>query len=115
MFPSPPTPPGPEAETARGQVRRFLEEAVDGLPEDFRIVFILRDIEGLSTEETATHLAIRVETVKTRLHRARKLMRRAVEAQLAPTFTELFPFGGARCVHMAEEVLQRLRARDDAR
>ena len=76
-----------------------------------RIVFILRDIEELSTEETAAQLSIRPETVKTRLHRARRLMRKAIERRLSPTFSELFPFDGARCENMAERVIEALRAR----
>jgi hypothetical protein len=78
------------------QVRRLLEEAVDELPDPFRIVFIMRDVEGMSTEETASHLSSRIETVKTRLHRARKLMRKAIEKELSGAFSEVFPFGGAR-------------------
>lgn len=103
------TPASPEGEAGREQVRRVLEQAVDELPEPFRMVFMLRDIEGLSTEETADHLAIRTETAKTRLHRARKLMRIAIEKRLAASFGELFPFGGQRCAGMAERVLMRLR------
>lgn len=109
MFPSQLAPASPETEAARGQIRHLLEEAVDGLPGPFRLVFVLRDVEGLSTEETATHLSIRPETVKTRLHRARKLMRVALEAKATSAFGELFPFDGERCAHMADRVLARLR------
>ncbi|MGO4839432.1 sigma factor-like helix-turn-helix DNA-binding protein, partial [Rhizobiaceae sp. 2RAB30] len=91
------------------QVRQILEHAVDGLPDLFRIVFILRDVEGLSVEETARHLAIKPETVKTRLHRARKLMRAAIEERLSAAFGDLFPFDGARCAGMADGVVARLR------
>jgi RNA polymerase sigma-70 factor (ECF subfamily) len=99
----------PEAEAARSHVRQVLEEAVDGLPETFRIVFILRDVEGMSIEETAGHLTIRPETVKTRLHRARKLLREAIEKRLSASFGELYPFDGARCAHMADRVIERLQ------
>jgi RNA polymerase sigma-70 factor (ECF subfamily) len=102
----------PESEMSRQEIRLFLEQAVDTLPGAFRAVFVLRDVEGLSTEETAQHLAIRPETVKTRLHRARKLMRAAIEDQLSGAFASLFPFDGERCVHMAERVLLALRAPD---
>ena len=62
----------PEADAARAEVRLLLERAVDELPEPFRLVFILRDIEGRSVEEVAGLLDIRAETVRTRLHHARK-------------------------------------------
>ena len=73
----------PEADAARGQIRRILEQAVDDLPEPFRLVFILREVEELSVEETAAHLGLNPETVKTRLHRARKRLREALDARLA--------------------------------
>jgi RNA polymerase sigma-70 factor (ECF subfamily) len=71
---------------------------------------VLREIEGLSTDETARLLAIRPETVKTRLHRARRLLRVAVERRLSAAFGDIFPFGGARCARTAERVVERLRA-----
>ena len=110
MFPTSLTQPGADSELARSQVRDFLEKAVDDLPEAFRLVFILRDIEEMSTEETANHLSLKPETVKTRLHRARSLMRKAVERRLSATFSELFPFDGARCERMADRVIDRLRS-----
>ncbi|MEC5293203.1 RNA polymerase sigma factor [Aurantimonas sp. C2-6-R+9] len=109
MFPTSLIPPAADAEVARSQVRAFLEQAVDDLPESFRIVFILRDIEDMTTEETAEHLSVKPETVKTRLHRARRLLRAAIQARLSPTFAELFPFDGARCERMADRVVDRLR------
>lgn len=109
-FPSPMA--DPEAEADRARMREMLEHAVDGLPEAFRIVFVLREIEEMSTEETAGHLGIRPETVKTRLHRARRLMRLAIEREFAGTLSGAFPFDGARCAHMADRVLARLRAID---
>jgi RNA polymerase sigma-70 factor (ECF subfamily) len=109
MFPTSLRPPGADAELARKQVHDLLEKAVDDLPDPFRLVFILRDIEEMSIEETAIQLSLKPETVKTRLHRARRLMRLAVEKQLSATFTELFPFDGARCERMADRVIDRLR------
>lgn len=109
MFPSSLMPASPETETARGQVRDVIEAAVDRLPELFRIVFILRDVEGMSTEETAAQLSIKAETVKTRLHRARKLMRAALAERLSTAFGDIFPFDGARCAYMADRVVERLR------
>jgi len=108
MFPTL-SPPAADSELARSEVRAFLEKAVDDLPDAFRAVFILRDIEEMSIEETASHLSLKPETVKTRLHRARRLMRAAVEKRLSATFSELFPFDGARCERMADRVIDRLR------
>ena len=69
MFPTSLTPPGADSELGRSQIREFIEKAVDDLPDAFRMVFILRDIEELSTEETASQLSLKPETVKTRLQR----------------------------------------------
>jgi len=108
MFPSSMTSADPETALVRRQVRELLEQTIEELPEPFRIVFILRDIEKLSTEETAAHLAIAPETVKTRLHRARRRMRGKLAARLSSSLPELFPFAGTRCEHMADQVIQRL-------
>ena len=94
---------------SRQEIRALLEQAVDALPEHFRAVFVLRDVEGLSAEETAAQLMIRPETVNTRLFRARRLLRTVIEEQLAPAFSGLFPFDGERCVHMADRVVTELR------
>jgi len=110
MFPLSPSPPDPETAAGREQVRQILEEAVDRLATPFRSVFVLRDIEGLSTEETAAVLSIKPETVKTRLFRARRLMRGELEKALSASFTEVFPFDGERCAHMADRVTARLKA-----
>jgi RNA polymerase sigma-70 factor (ECF subfamily) len=109
MFPTSLTPPGADAELGRGQVRALLEQAIDELPAAFRIVFILRDVEEMSVDETAAQLALKPETVKTRLFRARKLMRAAIEKRLSSGFAELFPFNGWRCERMADRVVERLR------
>src|SRR5438309_2162818 len=83
------------ATAARAQIPRVLERAVDDLPEPFRLVFILREVEELSVEETAQHLGLKVETVKTRLHRARRRLREALDAQLADVMVGAYPFLGA--------------------
>lgn len=109
MFPVSLTPLSADSELAREEVRDLLEKAVDDLPDAFRLVFILRDIEEMSTEETAIQLSLKPETVKTRLHRARRLMRAAIEKRLSTAFSDLFPFDGARCRRMADRVIGRLR------
>ncbi len=98
----------PEADAARAQIRRLLERAVDALPEPFRLVFILREVEELSVEETARHLGLKVETVKTRLHRARRRLREALDAQLADVMVGAYPFLGARCERITQKVLARI-------
>ena len=106
----------PEASAARAEVRRLLERAVDQLPDPFRSVFVMRDIEEMSVEETASHLGIRVETVKTRLHRARRLLRQSLNDTLASTLVDAFPFAGARCARLTQAVLDRLgRSESDRR
>ncbi|WP_163873269.1 RNA polymerase sigma factor [Rhizobium laguerreae] len=109
QFPSSLSATDPETELSRSQARHLLENAVDELPDDFRAVFVLRDIEGMSTEEAASYLGIRPETAKTRLHRARKMMRQSIEKQLSGAFSALFPFDGARCAFMADRVIAALR------
>ncbi|MBY5757664.1 RNA polymerase sigma factor [Rhizobium leguminosarum] len=109
QFPSSVSATDPETELARSQARHLLENAVDELPDDFRAVFVLRDVEGMSTDEAASYLGIRPETAKTRLHRARKMMRRSIEKQLSGAFSALFPFDGARCAFMVDRVIAALR------
>lgn len=109
MFPGGRDEQDPESEAGRSQVRRVLEQAIDALPEPFRLVFILREVEGLGTEATASLLSIRPETVKTRLFRARRLMRTELERLLSSGFSGVFPFAGKRCALVAERVIARLR------
>jgi RNA polymerase sigma-70 factor, ECF subfamily len=108
MFPSALTSDDPERDAALAETRRLLERAVDALPEAFRLVFIMREIEDCSIAETAANLGIKPETVKTRLHRARRLLRESLDAQLASALTGAFPFLGARCQRITEAVLARM-------
>lgn len=105
LFPLSLAPLPADMEAARSEMRQLLETAIDDLPEGFRMVFVLRDVEGLSTEETAEHLKLKPETVKTRLHRARRMLRVVLEEQLRGSFAELYPFDGARCANMADRVI----------
>ncbi len=109
LFPLSLVPLPADTEAARSEMRQMLETAIDGLPEGFRTVFVLRDVEGLSTEETAAYLTLKPETVKTRLHRARRMLRAVLEEQMRGSFAELYPFDGARCAHMADRVIAKLR------
>lgn len=108
-FPLMPVAADPERAAAQRQIRNLIEGAIDDLPEIFRVVFVMRDVEGLSIEETADFLGMPPATVKTRLHRARLQLRRALDEQLASTLTEAFPFDGKRCRQSADKVLARLQ------
>jgi RNA polymerase sigma-70 factor (ECF subfamily) len=98
----------PERTLAQRQIQILMEHAIDDLPEIFRTVLVVRVIEEMSIKETADLLGLRPETVKTRLHRARRLLRDAMERQLGPALTDAFPFAGRRCERMTNEVLERL-------
>jgi RNA polymerase sigma-70 factor, ECF subfamily len=107
-LPSPSQDSSPEASAARAEVRTLLERAVDQLPIPFRSVFVMRDIEEMSVEETASQLGLRPETVKTRLHRARRLLRQSLSETLAAMLSDAFPFAGARCARITDAVLARI-------
>jgi RNA polymerase sigma-70 factor (ECF subfamily) len=98
----------PEKSMAQREIQHVVEHAIDELPEAFRIVFITRVIEGMNVEETAEILDIKPETVKTRLHRARAMLRDNVEKKIGPVVMEAFPFAGRRCERLTEAVLKRL-------
>lgn len=98
----------PEAEAVRSEARRLLERAIDGLTDEFRIVFMLRDVEGLSVEETAAQLDINPQTVRTRLFRAHQSLRQSLVTTLSSGMDDVFPFLGARCSRIADRVLERL-------
>lgn len=96
---------GPDVAVAREQIRKLLEQAVAGLPEGFRSVFVLREIEGLSSEETAEILDVPVATVKTRLHRSRRRLQELLAPELKTVLSGTFPFAGSDCAAMASRVL----------
>jgi len=98
----------PERSTARSQVRDLLERAIDNLPEPFRVVFVMRMVEQLSVRETAASLGLREDTVKSRLHRAKKLMRDQLQTTLSSALTDIFPFQDPRCGNFTEALLTRL-------
>jgi RNA polymerase sigma-70 factor (ECF subfamily) len=108
MFPNALGSGDPERDAFRAQARRLLERAVDGLPEAFRLVFVMREIEECSIEETARTLSLRPETVKTRLHRARRLLRKSLDEELSGALSGAFPFLCARCDRITAAVLDRL-------
>src|SRR5262245_24747371 len=98
----------PEKSMAQREIQRVVEHAIDELPEAFRLVFITRVIEGMNVEETAEILGLKPETVKTRLHRARTMLRENVEKKIGPVVMEAFPLAGKRCERLTDAVLNRL-------
>jgi RNA polymerase sigma-70 factor (ECF subfamily) len=102
-------PETPDAALAREQIRIRLEQAVGDLPDVFRTVFVLREVEGLSSEETASALEIPIATVKTRLLRARRRLQQMLAPEISNALSGTFPFAGADCVAMTERVLAALK------
>lgn len=96
----------PDGALAREEIRRMLEGAVARLPEPFRLVFVLREVEDLSVEETAEALDIPPATVKTRHLRARRRLQQALAPELRSALTGAFPFAGADCEKMTFQVLE---------
>jgi RNA polymerase sigma-70 factor (ECF subfamily) len=103
----------PEAAAARSQIRELLERAIDNLPTAFRIVFVMRMVEQLSVRETASSLGISEQTVKTRLHRAKKLMREQLQIELGSALTDTFLFEDPRCAEFIEALLAALAQSDE--
>jgi RNA polymerase sigma-70 factor, ECF subfamily len=98
----------PERQAYAEELRRVLEAAVEALPDNYRTVFMLRDIEGLSTSETGEGLGLGEEAVKTRLHRARAMIRRAVTERIGGVAAEAFQFHAPRCDRVVTAVLARI-------
>ena len=103
----------PEADAARAEMRRLMERAIDDLPDRFRVVFVLRTIEQMTATDVAALLGLPEETVRTRFHRARTRLQKALSAQLASALDEVFPFAGARCERIVQRVLARLNFSTD--
>jgi RNA polymerase sigma-70 factor (ECF subfamily) len=104
----------PEKSASTGQLREFLEEAVLNLPENYRTVVMLRDIEELSTAETADALDLTEENVKIRLHRGHGMIRNWLFERIGPGAKEAFPFMGIRCDRVVQKVFDRLTKLADA-
>jgi RNA polymerase sigma-70 factor, ECF subfamily len=101
--------PDPERIVAQREIQRSLARAIDHLPQEFRMVLVMRTIEGMSVEETAKLLGIRPETVKTRLHRARAILKAGLEMDIVPLLTDTFPFDGERCLRLTATALNCLK------
>ena len=99
---------GADVAVARGEIRKLLEQAVAALPDVFRTVFVLREVEGLTSEETAEILDVPVATVKTRLFRSRRRLQEMLAPELGTVLSGTFPFAGADCAALTERVLEAL-------
>jgi RNA polymerase sigma-70 factor (ECF subfamily) len=100
--------PDPETTMVQSEIRVLLERGIDKLPSAFREVLIARLVEGMSVAETAELFGIPSQTVKTRLFRARALLRTEMERHMGPILGNVFPFAGERCERLTVSVLTRL-------
>lgn len=100
--------PSPEQSSARAELGQLLEEAVLGLPEQYRTVVMLRDIEELSTAETAAALELSEENVKVRLHRGHAMVRGWLFDRVGAKAKDAFPFMGVRCDRVVRGVFERI-------
>jgi RNA polymerase sigma-70 factor, ECF subfamily len=98
----------PERQTLTGELRVLLESAIDGLPDGAREVFVLRDVEGLSTADVAASLDVSEDVVKTRLSRARAALRKTLLARTGGAAPDAFRFHRPRCDRVVAEVLGRI-------
>ena len=102
--------PDPEHQALVSQMREVMESELAALPAAYRTVLVLREVEGLSTAETAECLNVSEDVVKTRLHRARGMVRAALERRIGATLQAVYPFGNARCDRVVAAVLTKLAA-----
>jgi RNA polymerase sigma-70 factor (ECF subfamily) len=100
----------PEERAAAREAGRLVERAVDRLPAHYRVVFVLREVEGLSTADTASALGIGEDAAKVRLHRARALLRRELEDVVDRGARDAFPFLAPRCNRMVAAVMRAIGA-----
>jgi len=101
--------PNPEQQASTSEIRSLLEQAVEELPDAYRTIFMLRDVEEMSTTETAEVLEITEENVKVRLHRARALLRKSLYARAGMERKEAFNFHAVRCDRVVKNVFERIQ------
>ena len=100
----------PPGATLRAEIRRALERRIDELPTAFRTVFVMREVEDMTVDETAECLSIPAATVRTRLFRARALLREALARDMDMATVDVFGFAGERCDRIVATVLERALA-----
>lgn len=103
----------PEAAAMRAELRRMLERKIDELPEQFRTVYMLREVEEMTVEETAECLDVAAQTVRTRAFRARALLRESLAKEIDVATADAFGFAGERCDRIVANVLGRLHLTAD--
>jgi len=101
----------PEDEASRREMNLMLETAIDELPPIYRVVFVMREVEQMSTAETASALEIGEETTKVRLHRAKGLLREAMSSRMQASLGDVYPFLGQRCDRIVHAVMSALATR----
>lgn len=98
----------PESETALAEMSKILEQAIEGLPEQYRTVVMMRDVEEMSTAETAECLSLTEDNVKIRLHRAHGMLRKELYQNARISAADAFPFHAPRCDRVVANVFARL-------
>ena len=101
--------PDPEQQATTAELREVLEREIAAMPDTYRLVLMMRDVEGMSTAETAASLDISEDVVKTRLHRGRTMLRDNLYKRAGVNLQSLFTFGNARCDRVVAEVMSQIR------
>lgn len=102
--------PSPEARTASAQAQHLLQEAIEGLPEAYRTIVVMREVEEMSVAETADSLGVSEAVVKTRLHRAHAMLRKDLYARAKGRTADLYQFHAVRCDRVVRNVFERIQA-----
>jgi RNA polymerase sigma-70 factor (ECF subfamily) len=100
--------PDPEAETAQSQLREVLESAIEALPETYRMIVVMREVEEMDVAETAATLGVSESVVKTRLHRAHAMLRREIHNRAQGRISDLYAFHAVRCDRVVKAVFERI-------
>jgi RNA polymerase sigma-70 factor, ECF subfamily len=103
------TDPDPEQQMAAAELRVLVEAEIAALPESYRVVLMLREVEGLDTRDVAECLGVSEDVVKTRLYRAREILRENVYRRAGLTFESLFSFGHNRCDRLVANVMESIQ------
>ena len=98
----------PEQQALTSQMREVVEAELEALPAIYRTILVLRDVEGLSTSETASCLDVSEDVVKTRLHRARAMVRDGLVKRAGVTIESIYEFGNARCDAVVDAVMRQI-------
>jgi RNA polymerase sigma-70 factor, ECF subfamily len=107
--------PGPEDQTATAQARELLEQAIERLPENYRTVVVLREVEEMSVADTAASLGVSEAVIKTRLHRAHAMLRKELYSRAKDRATDLYQFHAVRCDRVVKAVFDRIQAAEKLR